>query len=254
MRGPPPVPHNKPREWEGMEAVRELGKQVNYKVCEIFASIQGEGRVIGTPSLFIRMYGCNLTCNWCDTKYSWVGQENAKEGIEYSRMSPKEILRRLSEIGNVSLVTITGGEPLLQPLDGLVGNLVRANYEVLIETNGTITPSEELKRLVSIWSVSPKTSNAGFSIKYAGLDWLSEVNDYYLKFVITDPENDIEEIMAFMEKRNIDISRVILQPDGTREDYIDALRDLMNSVRDRNLPLRVLPQLQRITWGHKRRV
>jgi 7-cyano-7-deazaguanosine (preQ0) biosynthesis protein QueE len=237
-----------------MEIAKEIEEQVSYRVCEIFKSIQGEGRVIGTPSLFVRMYGCNLTCVWCDTKYSWEGQATAKEGIQYTKMASKEILVSLSEFGDINLVTITGGEPLLQPLEEFVRALVRKGHDVLIETNGTITPSKELRRLVSIWSVSPKTSNAGFFVKYGRLEWLSDVMDYYLKFVVANPRKDIEEILAFLDERGIDDSKVILQPDGMREDYVDALRSLMNYVIDEKIPLRVLPQMHRLAWGHKRGV
>ena len=248
MRGPPPVPQNKPRSGRKLEAIKEQ----SYRVCEIFKSIQGEGDVIGRPSIFVRMYGCNLTCTWCDTKYSWVGQEKAKEGIDYARMASRQILQEISEF-DALLVTITGGEPLLQPLEHLVQSLANEGYEVLIETNGTVKPSTGLQKLVSTWSVSPKTSNAGFSIKYGGLEWLQNVKDYYLKFVVVNPKKDIKEILAFMQERNIDPSKVILQPDGTREDYVNAVKELMDFAKE-GLQLRVLPQLHRLAWGHMRAV
>ncbi|MBI2127255.1 MAG: radical SAM protein, partial [Thaumarchaeota archaeon] len=141
-----------------------------------------------------------------------------------------------------------------QPLEELAKALVRKGHSVLIETNGTIAPSKELRRLVSIWSVSPKTSNAGFSVKYGQLEWLSDVKDYYLKFVVVNPRKDTEEILAFLDERGINHSKVILQPDGMREDYVDVLRGLMNYVIDEKIPLRVLPQLHRLAWGHKRGV
>ena len=246
LRGPPPVPQNKPRSGRKLEAIQE-----QYRVCEIFKSIQGEGNVIGRPSIFIRMYGCNLTCTWCDTKHSWVGQEKAQEGIDYAKKSSKQILQEISEF-NASLVTITGGEPLLQHVEHLIEKLVNAGYEVLIETNGTIKPSKELRKHVSIWSVSPKTSNAGFSIKY-NLEWLQNVRDYYLKFVVVNPEEDVNEILSFLQQANLDPSKVIIQPDGTRVDYVDALRDLMDFAKE-GMQLRVLPQLHRLAWGHKRAV
>ena len=197
------------------------------------------------------MYGCNLTCTWCDTKYTWVGQEKAKEGIDYAKMSSKQILQEISEF-NASLVTITGGEPLLQPVEHLIKNLVNAGYDVLIETNGTIQPSKELRKLVSIWSVSPKTSNAGFSVRY-NLEWLQDVRDYYLKFVVVNPREDVKEILSFLQQRSIDYSKVILQPDGTNEDYVSALRNLMDFAKE-GQQLRVLPQLHRLVWGHKRAI
>lgn len=244
MRGPPPVPPKQTPEWE------ELERQ--YRVCEIFKSIQGEGNVVGRPSTFVRMYGCNLTCTWCDTKYSWAEQENAKEGIDYTWMTSEQIFEKVSEF-DAPLVTITGGEPLLQPLEPLVNDLVNSGYSILIETNGTIKPSKGLQKLVSVWSVSPKTSNAGFSIKYGKLEWLQNVNDYYLKFVVVNPRKDTREILNFLKERNIDVSKVILQPDGTREDYIDAVKELMDFARE-ELQFRVLPQLHRLAWGHKRAV
>jgi len=244
VRGPPPVPPKQTPEWE------ELERQ--YRVCEIFKSIQGEGNVVGRPSTFVRMYGCNLTCTWCDTKYSWAEQENAKEGIDYTWMTSEQIFEKVSEF-DAPLVTITGGEPLLQPLEPLVNDLVNSGYSILIETNGTIKPSKGLQKLVSVWSVSPKTSNAGFSIKYGKLEWLQNVNDYYLKFVVVNPRKDTREILNFLKERNIDVSKVILQPDGTREDYIDAVKELMDFARE-ELQFRVLPQLHRLAWGHKRAV
>ncbi|MBM3897001.1 MAG: 7-carboxy-7-deazaguanine synthase QueE [Thaumarchaeota archaeon] len=198
------------------------------------------------------MYGCNLTCTWCDTKYSWAEQENAKEGIDYTWMTSEQIFEKVSEF-DAPLVTITGGEPLLQPLEPLVNDLVNSGYSILIETNGTIKPSKGLQKLVSVWSVSPKTSNAGFSIKYGKLEWLQNVNDYYLKFVVVNPRKDTREILNFLKERNIDVSKVILQPDGTREDYIDAVKELMDFARE-ELQFRVLPQLHRLAWGHKRAV
>lgn len=74
------------------------------KVSEIFKSIQGEGRYIGTPMLFIRLAGCNRTCSWCDTKYSWL------EGIEMDISSVVELINKTK----LPYACWTGGEPLLQ--------------------------------------------------------------------------------------------------------------------------------------------
>ena len=99
------------------------------KVIEIFESIQGEGRWVGTPVTFIRLAGCNLHCPWCDTKESWgdVGEE----------MTIAEILEKVNSYSS-SIVVITGGEPTIQPLlSNLISTLNSNGYYVAIETNGT---------------------------------------------------------------------------------------------------------------------
>ena len=99
------------------------------KVIEIFESIQGEGRWMGTPVTFIRLAGCNLHCSWCDTKESWgdVGTE----------MSIYDICNQVEEFDN-HIVVITGGEPTTQSrLSNLISTLNSSGYYVAIETNGT---------------------------------------------------------------------------------------------------------------------
>ena len=99
------------------------------KVIEIFESIQGEGRWVGTPVTFIRLAGCNLHCPWCDTKESWgdVGEE----------MTIAEILEKVNSYRS-SIVVITGGEPTIQTLlSNLISTLNSNGYYVAIETNGT---------------------------------------------------------------------------------------------------------------------
>ena len=113
---------------------------MKYRVIEIFTSIQGEGEVIGIPSNFIRLATCNLRCVWCDTKYSW------EAGIE---MSEEEIISKIRK--DIKVTTITGGEPLLQNLLFLVRELKKLGHKVIVETNGTIKPSEELRKLLDMF-------------------------------------------------------------------------------------------------------
>ncbi|MEM0165107.1 MAG: 7-carboxy-7-deazaguanine synthase QueE [Saccharolobus sp.] len=205
---------------------------MKYRVIEIFTSIQGEGEVIGIPSNFIRLATCNLRCVWCDTKYSW------EAGIE---MSEEEIISKIRK--DIKVTTITGGEPLLQNLLFLVRELKKLGHKVIVETNGTIKPSEELRKLVDVFSVSPKLSNSGHKLKYNFIDddWAT-----YYKFVVVYPNKDIDEIVKFVESNNINPSKVILQPDGNRPDYINALNEIVQVVLNRGLQFRILPQLHRI--------
>jgi len=102
------------------------------KINEIFKSISGEAAKAGFPVIFIRTYGCNLRCSYCDTMY-------AVEGGEYKEMTPKEILETCENM-NLKRVVFTGGEPLIQPdAAELVDLLCNNGYEVEIETNGAVS-------------------------------------------------------------------------------------------------------------------
>ncbi|MCG2909068.1 MAG: 7-carboxy-7-deazaguanine synthase QueE [Sulfolobaceae archaeon] len=197
----------------------------------MFTSIQGEGEVIGTPSNFIRLAGCHLRCIWCDTKYAWHKYEGKLMDLE-------DIIAVLDK--DIKMTTITGGEPLLQDILPLVEKLKEIGERIVVETSGTIKPSEKLIKLVDVFSVSPKLSNSGYKINYGDLSWAT-----YFKFVVVKKE-DIEEVVEFVKNHKIPPEKVILQPDGRRSDYINALRELSDFVMELKLPFRVLPQLHRI--------
>lgn len=225
-----------------------------YKVSELFTSIQGEGEVIGIRSHFIRLYRCDLTCTWCDTKYTWLRQDQAEEGKDYTSMAADEILTWLSKEPRAPLVTITGGEPLLQPILPLVKALDARGYQVVVETNGQHTPGQGLLHLVRYWAVSPKLKNAGMELRWGPLDWLGKTQDFYLKFVVCDPATDLPEVQEFIEGRGLSSTKVILQPNGLESQYEAALRNLADFVRQRGFSYRVLPQLHRLLWGLQRGV
>ncbi|MBD5250127.1 MAG: radical SAM protein [Barnesiella sp.] len=114
------------------------------KVNEIFYSLQGEGRFTGTPAVFIRLSGCNLRCDFCDTYHD--------EGVE---MTEEEIAGEVSGYASRHVV-ITGGEPTLQLNSRLVNMLHDAGKFVQIETNGTRRLSEDLALTLDWVTVSPK--------------------------------------------------------------------------------------------------
>lgn len=102
------------------------------RVVEIFRSIDGEGKRTGLPTSFVRLFGCNLDCSYCDTKYA--NEDDSRTRI----LSVAEIIDHLNMLGPKS-VTITGGEPLIHPgIECLLEELLRAGYWVNVETNGTI--------------------------------------------------------------------------------------------------------------------
>lgn len=106
-----------------------------YKVNEIFSSIDGEGVRTGLSAVFIRLYGCNLNCSYCDTRYSC-------ENSEYKEMTLLDILEKVLSY-DVPRVTLTGGEPLIhEGIKDLINSLLANDIEVNIETNGAVDLSE----------------------------------------------------------------------------------------------------------------
>lgn len=146
---------------------------------EIFYSLQGEGAQVGTPAVFLRLAGCNLSCTWCDTKHSWGA------GME---LSAEAVAQRLQAYSCRHLV-ITGGEPLLQQeeLEQLL-ELLPADYVIEIETNGSMVPSRALRRRVDWWNVSPKLrhsgNDAGTALNFDALETFAELPNVWFKFVV----------------------------------------------------------------------
>ncbi len=144
------------------------------KVCEIFASIQGESTYAGLPCVFVRLTGCNLRCTYCDTMYAY------EEGAE---MKVDAIVETIGMYG-FNLVEITGGEPLLQgDALQLASRLVDAGYKVLVETNGTIDISGVDKRAVIIMDVKTPGSGMSDSLRIENFDHLKKSDE--LKFVLS---------------------------------------------------------------------
>lgn len=147
-------------------------------VHSIFYTIQGEGPFAGRPAVFVRLWGCNLQCPWCDTDYTSIREV----------MPVEDVVRKVNgEYGERfavdPLVVITGGEPLRQPIGPLVVALVEAGYRVQLETNGTLPPLK-LPLAASAFThyvVSPKTGTVHPKMAQAA--------DAY-KYVITQGEVD----------------------------------------------------------------
>lgn len=167
------------------------------RVNEIFGpTIQGEGPSQGRAAWFLRLAGCNLTCVWCDTPYTWDWK--GQNGIAYDRVAethPTDVEELAKELGaaidHEEILVITGGEPLLQQR-ALADLLDIVSRETEIETNGTMIPAALADSEVR-FNVSPKLANAGC----VG-SWRPEILDSYpagsiLKFVVEEPD-DFEEI------------------------------------------------------------
>ncbi len=120
--------------------------QPTLRIVEIFPSIQGEGLRQGEPTIFVRLAGCELRCSFCDTKYAWEGGRD---------MSPEEVvaaIRRIRRRFPARWVSLTGGEPFLQDLRGLVRLIRKEGLKIQVETSGVVH-----RPLAADWlTVSPK--------------------------------------------------------------------------------------------------
>lgn len=219
-------------------------------ILEMFTSIQGEGKHIGTPSIFIRFAGCNIRCPWCDSKYTWkeTGRYTIESAIKYIKSNPK-----------FKHIVFTGGEPLLYQDDILeiLREIMARDLVITIETNGTIVPGKELygfMKYIGLWSVSPKLF-LGADLDFAAVSWFNQQQGVQWKFVV-DGLLDINYILDMKEQGLLTpVEPIIVQPNGMVPDYNKACQNLAEYVIDHNLTeLRVLPQFHKICWGNKRGV
>lgn len=225
------------------------------RIAEIFYSIQGEGRLVGTPSVFIRTSGCNLRCIWCDTPYaSW-----RPEGKEW-RLG--EILAEVKR-HSASHVVITGGEPLLAPeIEELTTRLKQKTYYITIETAATIFKPVACDLI----SMSPKLSNSTpwrrEKGKFARMHEEHRLNlpviqqfldgyDYQIKFVV-DKNKDFSEIEEILGKlKNVDRDRVLVMAQGRTK---RELREKAPWIVDlcKAYGFRYTPRLQIDLYGNRR--
>jgi 7-carboxy-7-deazaguanine synthase len=222
------------------------------KIAELFYSLQGEGSLVGVPSVFVRTSGCNLRCCWCDTPYtSW-----APEGTE---LSLDQILQEVT--GHPARhVVVTGGEPLIAPeIVPLTERLRAAGLHITVETAGTLFQPVAC----DLMSISPKLSNSAPNHPFAArhnrtriqperLRELMNRYEYQLKFVVERP-SDLEEVRMLLEGLDADRSRVLLMPEGTDPAVLRERGQWLAEIcKQENL--RFSPRLHVELWGNRRGV
>ena len=198
------------------------------RVAEIFYSVQGEGRLTGVPSVFIRTSGCNLRCEWCDTPYaSWN-----PEGVE---VTLADILAEVQK-HPTRFCVVTGGEPMIAREIGLLLRALReAGKHITIETAATIMPDDVPCDLASL---SPKLSNStpsssspAWREKHEATRWRPDVirawcerYDFQLKFVVAQAA-DIIEIERLIGEAEINVppEKVLLMPQARTTEEIRTL-------------------------------
>lgn len=171
-------------------------------VTEIFKSIQGESTYAGLPCVFVRLAGCNLRCQWCDTAYAFNSGR---------KMTPEAILARVRSMGG-ELVEITGGEPLLhRGVYELTERLLSEGYRVLIETSGERYIGKLAPAVVKIMDVKCPGSGESEKFCFSNLDVLERKDQ--VKFVILD-EVDYRYARDFLAQHALDqrVDEIVFSP------------------------------------------
>jgi 7-carboxy-7-deazaguanine synthase len=222
------------------------------KISEIFFSLQGEGTLLGVPSVFVRTSGCNLRCVWCDTPYtSWQ-----PEGTE---MTEDEILAAVAQYP-ARHVVLTGGEPMLFPAAApLCAAFRERGLHITIETAGTVYRDIAC----DLMSISPKLANSTpvadtyWSIQHEKLRRQPEavrqlmgLCDYQLKFVVTQP-TDLAEIEAWAKEVEAPPEKILLMPEGRNVDELHQ-RSLWLAEACKQHGYRYSPRLHVLLWGDRR--
>ena len=225
-------------------------------ICELYKSIQGEGLLTGTESVFVRTSGCNLRCGFCDTPFSSWDPEGEELAVERIVQDCQQLECRH--------VVLTGGEPMLQKdAVGLTRALQEAGLHITIETAGTIDKPVHC----DLMSISPKLSNSTPDLNRAA-DWrarhektrhqpnviraLLDRYEYQLKFVADQPE-DCVEILDYLEGfPEIDAERVLVMPQGVKEDKLTARESWIREFCDAH-GFRLCRRMHIVWFGNQRR-
>jgi len=189
---------------------------IQYKINEIFESLQGEGSFTGQPSIFIRLQGCPVACSWCDTKHTWevelsdeVTREimlaKSQESPQWAKFSVEQILALVTERGyKAKHIVITGGEPCMVDLTPLCNTFDELGYSTQVETSGTF----EIYVSDKCWvTVSPKINmRGGYSILSSAMKRANEI-----KHPIAT-EQHVDDLKTLLAEHNIEKTPVYLQP------------------------------------------
>lgn len=204
------------------------------KVNEVFKSIQGESTFAGLPCVFIRLTGCNLRCNYCDTTYAYdVGK----------KISIDDLINEVEKKYKCNLIEITGGEPLLQKDTlPLFDRLISKNYSVLLETNGTMSLKNINPSVIKIMDI--KCPASGFSNKtyWNNLSYLSSSDQ--IKFVVSN-RDDFDWAVKIIKEKCLDkLCNILFSPNYSQIKN----EDLAEWILLENINVRLQLQIHKYIW------
>jgi 7-carboxy-7-deazaguanine synthase len=203
------------------------------RISEIFYSLQGESNTVGLPTVFVRLTGCPLRCNYCDTSYAFSG------GV---KMSLANILAEIKKY-DCKTVCVTGGEPLAQPecLD-LLTKLADENFNVSLETSGALDVSKVDSRIVKVMDLKTPSCGEVEKNRYENIEFLNAQDQ--VKFVIAD-DNDYNWSKKMMA--DYDLSKrcqILFSPVVPTQNPTQLAEKILTD----RLPVRFQIQLHKLLW------
>ncbi len=204
------------------------------KLTEIFLSIQGEADHVGWPTVFVRLTGCPLRCQYCDTQYAFHGGE---------WFSIEDVMRRVEDL-KVRHVCVTGGEPLAQKgCVPLLARLCDAGYVVSLETSGAMDISKVDERVARVVDIKTPGSGEVARNRLENLDSLRPGDQ--LKFVLCD-RADFDWACVFLSERRLhERCSVLFSPSYGQVEP----RELAQWIIDARAPVRFQVQIHKVLWG-----
>ncbi|MDH5423701.1 MAG: 7-carboxy-7-deazaguanine synthase QueE [Gammaproteobacteria bacterium] len=204
------------------------------RITEIFYSLQGETRTVGWPTVFIRLTGCPLRCDYCDTEYAFSGGE---------RLQIEEILNATDQY-NAHYVTVTGGEPLAQKnCLLLLKSLCDKGYDVSLETSGSVDLTGVDPRVVIVMDLKTPASQEESKNRYENLNLIKKTDQ--IKFVICD-RNDYEWSKQQIADHNLtEKAEILFSPVHGEK----MARQLADWILQDNLAVRFQLQLHKYLWN-----
>jgi 7-carboxy-7-deazaguanine synthase len=207
---------------------------LSLRITEIFYSLQGETSTAGLPTAFIRLTGCPLRCQYCDTAYAFTGG---------SQMMLDDIMAKVKSFG-ARYVTVTGGEPLAQPNAlPLLEQLCKSGYNVSLETSGALPVKEVDSRVVKILDLKTPASKESHRNLYENVDYLNRADQ--VKFVICD-RGDYDWSRLKIDELSLTdrVDEILFSPSHGQ---INAT-ELAGWILADNLPVRLQLQLHKYLW------
>ena len=204
-------------------------------ITEIFYSLQGEAKEVGIPTVFVRLTGCPLRCNYCDTAYAFKGN---------NPLSIASIMEQVEKY-NTHYVCVTGGEPMAQRnCLILLDTLIEAGYKVSMETSGSIDISPVNKKVSVVMDLKTPSSTEQSQNRYENITLLESKDQ--LKFVIAS-RSDFDWCCDILQNYSVD-SEVLFSP------VYESLKpvDLADWILEKQLNVRLQVQLHKILWGDTR--
>ena len=213
-----------------------MPEKMSLRITEIFFSIQGETSKIGLPTVFIRLTGCPLRCQYCDTSYAFYGGEV---------MLFEDIIHQVTKF-NCKDVCVTGGEPLAQANSKkLLKDLADLDFQVSLETGGSISLKEVDERVKVIMDIKTPDSGEATKNRWENLELLKQTDE--LKIVICSRE-DYQWSKEIIEQYKISEKCPILF--SPCAESIDP-RDLAEWILTDQLPIRFQMQIHKILWNNQ---